>query len=353
LTKKIFVRVDSGLEIGTGHLMRCLALAEIIKDYGFKICFISKELEGNVYDLILKKGFEIKYIANNKNNEELIESDASDVLKIISKEKEKPHMIVDHYNLDEKWEEIVRKNIKKLIVIDDLANRKHNCDLLLDYNLYENMEKRYSGLLSEQCKLLLGPEYGLLRKEFLYARENAFTRKKFHEIMISFGGSDPDNETTKVLIALKKIQFENLRINVIIRNTNPNKNRIKELCSSIKNCFLYNDIENIEEFMLKSDLAIGAGGITTWERCCLGLPSVVATIADNQIELTETIAKRNCIIYLGNSKKLIPEDYEKCLKEINSKTLTEMSTKCFEIIDGRGCFRVSENIYKLLKEKSV
>ena len=348
--KKIFIRVDSGLKIGTGHMMRCLSLAKILIDYDFQVCFLSKRLEGNICDLIIKNGYEIKYISNT-NNKESTSNDVLDVIKIVCKEKEKPFIIVDHYDLDIEWEKQIKKYVEKLIVIDDLANRNHVCDLLLDQNLYENMEDRYSDLVPANCEILVGPEYALLRKEFLEIRKKAIPRKNLNRIMISFGGSDPNNETIKVLSALKKIQMKQIRIDVIIRKTNPNGNKIKEICDSIENCFLYQDVENMEEFMIDSDLSIGAAGITTWERCCLGLPSIVTTIADNQVEIVKAITKKKCIIHLGNSKETNSEDYEKCIQEINGEILRDISSNCFKIVDGKGSIRVSEKIYKLLKEK--
>ena len=348
--KKIFIRVDSGLEIGTGHMMRCLSLAKILTEYNFEVCFLSKKLEGNICDLIIKNEYKIEYLSNT-NNIESKYNDVSDIIKILCKEKEKPFIIVDHYDLDVEWEKQVQKYVEKLIVIDDLANRNHVCDLLLDQNLYENMDDRYVDLVSSNCEILVGPKYALLRKEFSEKRKKSIPRKNFNKIMVSFGGSDPNNETIKVLNALKKIKMKNIKIDVIIRKTNPNLNKIKEICDSIENCFLFQDVENMEEFMIDSDLSIGAAGITTWERCCLGLPSIVTTIADNQIEVVKAITKKKCIIHLGNSKETNSKDYEKCIQEINGEILSDISLNCFKIVDGKGCIRVSEKIYKLLKEK--
>ena len=228
-----------------------------------------------------------------------------------------------------------------------MANRKHNCDLLLDQNLYDSMYDRYSNLVPANCKILVGPKYALLRSEFLRVKENAKCRKTLENILISFGGSDPTNETSKVLTAIKKLQVKNIKIRVVVRSRNQHMNEIKKLCSSINNCTLYCDTDNMEKLMISSDLAIGAGGTTTWERCCLGLPSIVSIIADNQTEQIKTMAEKKCVINLGDCKNLTPYDYEECIKQIDSNMLMNMSSNCLEIVDGKGCFRVSEIMHSL------
>ena len=328
--------------------MRCFALAEVIKNLNFDVCFISKRLEENIYDFISKKGYKIYYISNNNNHNNLIQNDVLDTKKIIKESKEKAAwVLVDHYDLDMEWESEIRKHVEKIIVIDDLANRKHNCDLLLDQNLYDNMYERYSNLVPTNCKILVGPKYALLRSKFLQVRENVKCRKTLENILISFGGSDPTNETSKVLTGIKKLHMKNTKISAVVRSTNQHMDEIKKLCSSINNCTLYCDVDNMEQLMISSDLAIGAGGTTTWERCCLGLPSIVSIIADNQTEQIKTMAEKKCVINLGDCKNLTPYDYEECVKQINSNMLMNMSSNCLEIVDGKGCFRVSEIMHSL------
>lgn len=357
--KNLFIRADSGIEIGIGHMMRCYALAEILKKMDFDVYFISRKLKGNICDFIAKKGYKVYYLpTKNQNkkqnkfskdsNKKTIKKDALETTKILTNHNDKSlWLLVDHYDLDIRWESVLRKFVKKIIVVDDLANRKHDCDLLLDQNLYGHMNKRYTELVPKNCKKLLGPKYTLLRSEFSKLRSTITKRKKLQNILVSFGGSDPRNETTKVLQAIKILNRKNFTIDVVVGNVNPHKEKIKKLCSSIPNTTFYSNIDNIGVLMSKAHLAIGAGGSTTWERCCLGLPSIVSIISNDQAEVIKLLAKKNCVINLGNFQNLTSHDYVEAIKRMNNKIIAKMSSNCMKIVDGLGCFRVAEIINSL------
>lgn len=352
--KNLFIRVDSGVEIGIGHIMRCYALAKILKNMDFDVYFISRKLKGNICDFIAERGYKVYYLPTKKQNKFLkdnnktIEHDALETTKILTNYIDKPSwLLVDHYDLDIRWESILRKFVKKIIVVDDLANRKHDCDLLLDQNLYEHMNRRYAKLVPKNCKKLLGPKYTLLRSEFSKLRRTITKRKKLQNILVSFGGSDPGNETAKVLQAIKILNMKDLTVDVAVWNINPHKEKIKRLCSSIPNTTFYSNIDNIGELMSKTDLAIGTGGSTTWERCCLGLPSIVSIVSNNQAEMIELLARKNCVVNLGNSENLTPNDYFNAIKSMDGKMIANMSSKCMKVVDGHGCFRVAKIINSL------
>jgi len=355
--KNLFIRVDSGIEIGIGHMMRCYALAEILK-MDFDVYFLSRKLKGNICDFIAKKGYKVYYLPTknqnkkqnkfSKSNNKTIEKDVLETMKILTNYNDKPSwLLVDHYDLDILWESNLRKSVKKIIVVDDLANRKHDCDLLLDQNLYEQMNKRYTGLVPKNCKKLLGPKYTLLRSEFSKLRKTLTKRKKLQNILVSFGGSDPRNETAKVLQAIKSLNGKSFTVDVVVGSINPHKEKIRQMCSSIPNTTFYSNVDDIGELMSKAHLAIGAGGSTTWERCCLGLPSIVSIISDDQAEVIKLLAKKNCVINLGNFQNLTHYDYVEAIKSMNNKTIAKMSSNCMKIVDGLGCFRVAEIINSL------
>jgi len=355
--RNFFIRADSGIEIGSGHIMRCYALAEILKNMDFNVYFISRKLKGNICDFITAKGYKVYYIPTksknkkqnkfSKNNKKTIEKDALETMKIITNHNDKPSwLLVDHYDLDMQWESLLRKFVKKIIAVDDLANRKHDCDLLLDQNLYEHMNRRYTGLVPKNCKKLLGPNYTLLRSEFPKLRKTIIKRKKLQNILVSFGGSDPRNETAKALQAIKTLR-KNLTVDVVVGNINPHKGKIKKLCSSLHNTTFYSNIDTIGELMSKAHLAIGTGGITTWERCCLGLPSIVSITSGDQAEAITLLDKKNCVINLGNFQNLTYRDYAEAIKKMNNKIIAKMSANCMKIVDGLGCFRVAEIINSL------
>ena len=346
LNKNLFIRVDSGMEVGSGHMMRCFSLAESLKMKRIDVSFVSRQLPGNLCDFIERKGYKVYRLPNNNST---LEIDAKQTLEATDMHKKQPEwLVVDHYDLDKQWETIIRKHVKKIIVIDDLANRPHDCDLLIDQNLYENMDGRYSSLIPNNCQKLLGPTYALLRPEFVEKRKNLRKRDDhIHRILVSFGGSNSTNEISKVLKAIRLLDSKDLRVDVVVGISNENKKIIKQMCSNIPKTTYNHQIDNMWDFMADADLSVGGGGSSTWERCCLGLPSIVSILSKDQRELTETMAKKGYIINLGLANALSSDDYVKAIKNIDSDKLCSMSQKCLKLVDGKGASRVANNICSL------
>ena len=308
LIKKIIFRVDSSMQIGSGHLMRCLSLADQLKTKA-EIIFISRNLMGNFNYLIKKNGFICIELCHNNNENKLSgyekwltvgqKEDAEEVKEILN-DLSVDLLVADSYAIDEIWENTIRPYVKKIMVIDDLANRKHDCDILLDQNYYIDMNTRYNGLVNDNCKLLLGPKYALLREEFYREKKNQRQRDgQIKNILVFFGGSDLTNETMKALRALVLLNREDTIVNVVVGGSNQYKNEVKEFCDKYKWMNYYCQIDNMAEMMNLADLAIGAGGTTTWERCFLGLPAIVIAVAENQIKIAEDCDREGFIKYLG------------------------------------------------------
>jgi UDP-2,4-diacetamido-2,4,6-trideoxy-beta-L-altropyranose hydrolase len=355
-TRNLFIRVDAGIEIGDGHFLRCLTLANSLKKKFDQIIFISNKLPKHFVEKINNNNFKTYKINGYTHIQEeklgaevkkqLSHNDLVETKSIIEKHKNSTNwLIIDHYGIDYVWEKNVRVNIEKIIVIDDLANRKHRCDILIDQNFYENMEKRYTKLIPNYCKQFIGPKFTLLRPEFLNARKNLKRKKQFKRILISFGGSDSSNETKKALLATEDLG-KKYKIDVIVGTNNPNKKQIMKLCSKISLCNFYEQVENISKYMKKADLAIGAGGTSTWERCCLGLPTIVTSLSKDQEKINENLSKIGCVINLGIAKKTSKLDYVKILKEIDSKKLSKISKKCLLLVDGEGVKRTVSKIFQ-------
>ncbi|MEO4054184.1 UDP-2,4-diacetamido-2,4,6-trideoxy-beta-L-altropyranose hydrolase [Solibacillus sp. CAU 1738] len=306
----VFIRVDASVEIGTGHVMRCLTLAHRLKKEGKTVAFICRGTEGDCIELIEQQGFQVYQLSNFQGTlwayvEEQWEKDAKETIDILCNFKV-AQLIIDHYSIDIKWEQLIRPFTEQIMVIDDLANRQHDCDILLDQNFYLNMETRYEALVPLNAKLLLGPTYALLREEFI--EEKMHIRPfngKLERLFIFFGGSDPTNETEKVLFAIKPIiERYKLSVDVVVGNSNPNKLEIKQICDKIENAYYYCQVNNIAQLMAQADLAIGAGGATTWERIFLELPSIVIAVAQNQIEVAKAVASTRAIFYLGTANEV-------------------------------------------------
>jgi UDP-2,4-diacetamido-2,4,6-trideoxy-beta-L-altropyranose hydrolase len=209
-------------------------------------------------------------------------------------------LVVDHYRLDAHFERHLRRLGLKILVIDDLADRPHDCDLLLDQNLYRNLEVRYRGLLPESARTYLGPKYALLRPEFRQARRLLRPRQgALKHLLISFGGGDPTNETAKALAAMDLLGLDALSLDVVIGSSNPNASSLQAACAARPGCTLHIQADTMALLMSRADLALGGGGGTTWERCFLGLPTLTVVVAANQRLLTEAVAAFGAAWNLG------------------------------------------------------
>jgi UDP-2,4-diacetamido-2,4,6-trideoxy-beta-L-altropyranose hydrolase len=339
---RVFIRADASVQIGSGHVMRCLTLADSLTTKGLEVLFISRELPGNLCDLVQEKGYKVyrlPYKESLISGDTCWEADAAETEKIIKENGGGDWLVVDHYYLDCRWERQLRQFIKKVMVIDDLADRPHDCDLLLDQNLYKNLESRYDGLLPKNCNKLLGPRYALLRQEFAEARNNPRSRDgQVRRIFIFFGGCDVTNETAKALEAMRLLNRPEIALDVVVGVTNPHKADIKEICASMPNASYHCQVGNMAELMSNADLAIGAGGTTTWERCFLGLPSLTIVLAENQREVTTSAATAGATLYLGQNSEVSSTKLASALEEaiISPDRLKEVSDKAFQLMGGSG-----------------
>ena len=355
---RIFIRTDSSSKIGSGHLMRCLTLADYLRKQGGPVSFISRELIGNLCHLAEQKGFTVHRLPSSSDRSSELrknlahggwlevdsQTDAEET-KAILRQCDQPiaWLIIDHYALDHRWETQMRMFAKNIMVIDDIADRHHECDVLLDQNLYQDMDARYDGLVPAYSRKLLGPDYALLRSEFQVLRRTLKNRDgSVRRILIYFGGGDPTNETMRALDAVLSLNIPDISIDVIVGEANPHREQIKQVCSIILNTNYHQQTEKIAELMVKADLAVGAGGSTTWERCCLGLPSVVYTIAENQVALTIGAAEAGAVVYLGKSsgvsKKKLAREIQGLIN--NKERLRAMSHHGIQLVDGTGVARV-------------
>ena len=364
---KIVIRTDASIKMGSGHVMRCLTLAETLREKGASIMFVSRKHDGNLIHVILEKGFQVKVLNQPLPSKKRIvegkdiykdwlgvseKQDAEDTISAIGNNK--PNwLIIDHYSLGEKWEKELRPIVENIFVIDDIANRQHDCDILLDQNWFENMDNRYDGLVAAKCTKLLGPKYALLQPEFSEAKKMLKKRnKKIDRIFVFFGGSDPHNLTGMTLRALSEPELAYLKVDVVIGENNPHHEELKKLTTSRVSINLHIQVDDMAAIMAKADLAIGSGGVNTWERICLKLTSLVISHADNHKVLLRDLVKNKYVHYLGSYSNLSQSNIEKVVKEkINEISIkSQQKDELFEIVDGKGADKVtSELIKKLLK----
>ncbi len=313
------VRVDSSEAIGSGHLMRCLTLAERMREDGWEVHFICRDLPGSLAALVGRQGFYLHLLPRHRHDASLEgyaawltvsqEIDAAETREVLQTFPSVGRLVIDSYALDREWERRLRPLVREIFVIDDLANRPHDCDTLLDQNFYRDMEKRYIGLVPPTCRLLLGPRHALLRREFYEARKTLRRRDgKLRRILVFYGGSDQTCETEKAIAALLQLKLSNVNVDVVVGGGNPRWEPIRNICDEHDFLHYHLQVSNMAEIMAKADLCLGAGGTTTWERCFLGLPAIVTAIAENQFEICRDCAEAGLIYYLGKWDEVTQED---------------------------------------------
>lgn len=353
-------RVDSSLQIGTGHVMRCLTLADELSRKGANVYFVCRAFSANLCELIESRGYWVHRLPLESQEDESVnvaglkhahwlgckwQVDAEQTAAVIAAlEKNIDWLIVDHYAIDYRWETYLNPYVGKILVIDDLADRRHHGDLLLDQNLFIDMSTRYTGLINAKCYPLLGPVYALLRPSFAQERK----KKKNHDtgvrrILVFFGGIDLTNETAKAIEAICGINEKDIQVDVIVGKDNPYKEQIYKACNEHSQFIFHSQVENMAERMAKADLALGAGGTATWERCCVGLGTLVIAVADNQVEMAKCVHQTGAAIFIGRSEDISSDDILRAFDTIiqNPELLVEMRKKAMNVVDGKGVERVS------------
>ncbi len=353
----VIIRTDASIQIGSGHVMRCLTLAGALADRGDDIVFVCREHPGNLIDRIRQTGYRVlclpycrDMVADHYPDEYaqwlVVDQkiDAVETLAALQSEcLEADTLIVDHYGLDHLWEGYLRPHAGRLMVIDDLANRRHDCDALLDQNYHTDMQGRYNGLVPRHCDMILGPEYALLRPEFGSVSPSTRSNDSSVRIFVYFGAVDPTGETLKTLAALESLPAGRWTADVVIGKANPLRNEILERASRLRGITVHTEVPDIARLMARADFAVGAGGTTTWERCCLGLPTIVVAVADNQIPIAQSVDRYGAATFLGHANAVSIEDLREAIERMatDSAMRARISERALRLVDGKGAKRVA------------
>ncbi|MEA2108278.1 MAG: UDP-2,4-diacetamido-2,4,6-trideoxy-beta-L-altropyranose hydrolase [Pseudomonadota bacterium] len=342
---RVVIRADASYKIGSGHIYRCLSLATELNKRGAEVFFICRQLSGNLCDLLSDRNFRVFRLPAPEEGavECLPVEDARETMDVLaSLAGVIDWLVVDHYNLGRAWESEFRGRVENILVLDDLADREHDCDVLLDQGFYPGMKHRYHGLVPADCRLLLGPHYALL--DFSFARQSGEKKEKLGKrLFVFFGGSDATNETGKTLAALPLLANRQLQLDVVVGGGNPYREKIEKQAASCKQVKFHYQVDTMASLMAKADIALGAGGTTTWERCCLGLPSIVISVADNQTALSATLGLDGRILYLGESSQVGVETIAQAIQTLLDFPWwrRSLSRRSRELVDGYGCRRLS------------
>lgn len=334
----ILFRADASPRIGTGHIMRCLTLADVLAQRGFAIGFVCSPETPHTVPRLAQSGYDVQHVL------------PSVVAKLL---------IVDHYGLGADYETQAAKSAERIMVIDDLPQRDHACDLLLDQT-YGRQESEWRPLLPAHAQILVGPDYALLRPEFTKLRKSALRRRgggPALRLLISLGGTDPDNITGAILAALIASDLT-LSIDVVLGASAPHIDAVRAQIAAQsppqsttgKPIILHVGLTSLAPLMVQADLSIGAGGATSWERCCLGLPTVTLEIAANQRDVISHLLEADAAVDGGPCTPLDPVDFIARIKAIalDAERLTTVADNAAYLCDGGGALRVADFITSLL-----
>lgn len=344
-TPIIVFRADASLQIGAGHVMRCLTLARGLRAQGAICYFICRGLDGHLIEAITVAGFETHTLASASLGGVSPDQDAKETRHVVDRLKP-DWLVVDSYSFDITWQRQAIPEATRCFVIDDLANRAHQADVLLDQN-FGRRAKDYAGKTPSACTLLIGPSYSLIRPEFAELRAQSLLERNHRTvqtILVSLGGADFEDVTSDVLKALNDTpNARNLHVNVVMGRHAPAINRVRALIKQMQFCAeILVDVQDMHLLMAQADLAIGAVGGTTWERACLGLPCLMISIASNQEPAAQALDQAGVANWLGRHDDVDwPHRLQKALAHLDTPgALDQASERCAQICDGDGMGRV-------------
>jgi UDP-2,4-diacetamido-2,4,6-trideoxy-beta-L-altropyranose hydrolase len=362
----ILFRADASLQIGTGHIMRCLTLADALREQGGQCRFVCREHPGNLIDLIQRRGHEVSVLPAFEYHDPSAANPVHAAWLGVRWDEDAEQtraalagltfdwLVVDHYALDARWERVMRAHAAQILVIDDLADRPHDSDLLIDQNLGRRASD-YAALVPAHCKLLIGSVFALLRPEFALVRERSLARRQqpaLKHLLLTMGGVDKDNVTLKVLDALQDCPLPpDCRLTVVMGAQAPWLATVQKRAATMPwPTEVLINVQDMATLMAESDLAIGAAGSTTWERCCLGLPSLIVVLAENQQGIAAALDTSGAGSSLGRAED--PDFSGKLVRAVHrlataSMALAFMSAKAQALVLGDGTQRVLQAMASL------
>lgn len=361
-------RCDASLVIGSGHVMRCLALADALAERGVLCSFITRKLPGNIVARIAEHGHKIELLETPQvvqselarptgpHNQWLgvtMEQEVEQSGEAIGR-LDPDMVVVDHYALDHIWHQQVCAG-RTVVAIDDLADRQHDCKLLLDQN-FGRQSTDYDDLVPPKAERLIGPKYALLRPEFRAKRQASLARRqsaldRIH-ILVSMGGADQENSTGRILDAMSRSShIKRIDATVVMGSAAPHLQSVREQAKEMPfPTTVLSNVGDMASLLVDVDMAIGAAGGSVWERCCLGVPSLLLTIAENQRPAASALDAAGIGISLGD---LDVNGWQEELEAglgllLNAGAMGKMSAAAAQLVDGYGADRVASEVIALL-----
>jgi UDP-2,4-diacetamido-2,4,6-trideoxy-beta-L-altropyranose hydrolase len=328
------LRADGDAEIGTGHVVRCLALAAELRARGWRTALAGRSLAYGLRGRAIRAGGEVIDIPAEIS----VEAEAAFIGSTIGEPI--AVMVADHYGIGEDWHRAARRVADRLVAVDDLADRALDVDLVVNQNLGAS-PAAYHGLVADGTSLLLGPSYALVRRQFAEARARFRPRDgRSRRVLVAMGGADMPDVTLRVLEAL----HGDLVIDVVVGSAYPHRRSLDQWAAGRPAVQVQVDVDDMASLMLSAELAIGAAGTSSWERCCLGLPAVLVSLAPNQVAIASELEAAGAAIHLGWHEELDVGEMRRTVDELlgDPTRLTTLSRTAAALVDGEGCRRVAD-----------
>lgn len=348
LRLRVLIRTDGSAAIGAGHLSRCLSLGTALREAGSDVVFACAEPSAVSEEMCRTRGFRpialgsgpARRTHSEGTTPAAIQSEDAQECKALAAGGMFDWAIVDHYGLDAAWERQMRPACRQILAIDDLANRPHDCDVLIDQNLREDGGLAYDPRLPRGCERLLGPRFALLDGSFAAAR-SALDDQPRDRILVSFGGGDPHAMTQPVVRALRRTCAEWQSIDVVVGPMQADGPSASAL-EGIPGVTVHHATREMAKLMSNARLFVGAGGTTSWERCCVGLPGVVVSVADNQVGPCTALEEAGSHVYLGSVPGVEPDAIAGAAAAVLASPIwaERLARRSFELVDGLGTERV-------------
>jgi len=349
---RVAIRTDASIATGAGHVTRCAALAAALRLAGADVVFVCREQPGDLRAWLAGMDFEVLTLSSAACS---WQADAQATMAALE-HRAPDWLVVDHYELDARWEAAARRVAPAIMVIDDLADRAHDADLLLDQNLRQQPDVRYDALVPGRCVRLLGPGYALLRPEFRAVRAHQAARSGgVARLLCFFGGADAGNETGKALDALALLGAHGLAVDVVVGAANPHRDLLAQRCAAMEGVRYHCQTPDMARLMGAADLFLGAGGSAVWERCCVGLPGIAIAVAANQVAVAQAAAQAGALRYLGTSGEVSAARLADALAHLlaSPATVRAMAACAMQLVDGHGADRVVERMQQICPVRIV
>lgn len=351
---RVAIRVDASATIGTGHLKRCLSLVKALIEQGAQVSLVTRAIDGVAAQVLHDEPCPVHWLPEPSGSFQTESTstphaawagvpwvhDANDTTNALRTEPV-DWLVVDHYAFDARWHEALRESLScRLLVIDDTADRALAPDTLLNHNWAPDHRAKYAGRLMHEPHWLVGPRHALLSSAYRNAPRYSF-QPEVQSLGIFMGGTDPGGISARVLAACRAAGFTGA-IEMVTTSANPHLDTLREACTRDTGVRLTLDEPDLAAFFARHDLQVGAGGGATWERCCIGAPTIAIAVAANQLAVVPGVAS------LGAVRAATESTLVEVLREMIADPTTRqaLGERAAELVDGRGAQRVALHVLR-------